>query len=198
MLPVSKKEADRRTAKPRDHGGATVKDGASRWFQGNPGTRATVFSGIDAATPATLVACGHRWCAVGEAEAADMSRAWAVLACLLAGAVISPAAAAPLACPCKDCALARGVTRESYPGTGEPQVVSERAGKAMANATRQARQVAAGVRDSVGRYCMSPCSQSGEPKVAVQPQGSEMARGPWAEARVQWTIIGTCVLPGLD
>ena len=126
-----------------------------------------------------------------------MPKAWAVLACLLAGVVV-PAAAAPLACPCQDCALARGVTREPYPGTGEPQVVDERAGKAMADATRQARQVAAGVRDSVGHYCMSPCSQSGDPKVAVQPQGSAQTRGPWAEARVQWTIIGTCVLPGLD
>ena len=127
-----------------------------------------------------------------------MPRSWAVLACLLASSVAAPLAAAPLACPCHDCALARGLTRESYPGTGEPQVVDERAGKAMAAATNQARQVAAGVMGSVGRYCMSPCSPSGEPKVAVQPQGSTQTRGSWAEARVQWTIVGTCVLPGLD
>ena len=127
-----------------------------------------------------------------------MPKAWAAFILLLASAMTVPAAAAPLGCPCQDCPLVRGITREPYPGTGEPQVVDQRAGKAMANATQQARQEAAGVMLSVGRYCMKPCSPSGEPRVAVQSLGTEQTRGPWAEARVQWTIIGSCVLPGLD
>ncbi|MFO1061536.1 MAG: hypothetical protein U1E53_31775 [Dongiaceae bacterium] len=120
-----------------------------------------------------------------------MPRAWAACLLLLAGALIAPAAAAPLSCPCENCPLARGTARESYPGTGD-------AGRAMADASRQARQVAAAVMDSAGRYCMSPCKPSGEPRVAVQPLGTEQTRGPWAEARVQWTIVGSCVLPGVD
>jgi hypothetical protein len=120
-----------------------------------------------------------------------MSRALAILGLLAAGALAMPAVAAPLSCPCQNCALADGTAREPYPGTSDP-------GSAMARADRRARQVAAGVMQSVGQYCMSPCAPQGDPRVAVKPLGSEQTRGPWAEARVEWTIIGSCVLPGLD
>ena len=61
-----------------------------------------------------------------------MPKAWAAFILLLASAMTVPAAAVPLGCPCQDCPLVRGITREPYPGTGEPQVVDQRAGKAMA------------------------------------------------------------------